>query len=136
MAATRGLVGGSDLLPEFNPEHPHMKDSTFKIENLLNSSTHDREEILLYVNRVKKYSSECGCSLGATFLMASIGVFIIYLFLSNGFGVANLLNQLLLGIFFIFTSSIVGKLIGIGMARIRLALLYKYLIARYQIQGE
>jgi hypothetical protein len=113
-----------------------MKKITFKIENMLNSFPNDREEILQYVDRAKKYSSECGCSLGAKFLIASIGIFIFYFFHSNDFGIANLLKEILLGILFIFTSSIVGKLTGIGIARMRLALLSKYLISKYHISGE
>jgi hypothetical protein len=113
-----------------------MKKTTFKIENLLNSFPNDREEIFLYMDKVKKYSSECGCSMGAKFLMVSIGIFLIYFFRSNDFGVANLLKEFLLGILFIFTSSIIGKLIGIGIARLRLVLLSKYLIRKYRVLGE
>jgi|SRR5882762_2662021 len=113
-----------------------MKKTRFKIENLLNSLPNDREEILPYIDRVKKYSHECGCSLGAKFLVASIGIFLIYFFHANDFAIANLLKQIFLGILFIFTSSIAGKLIGIGIARIRLALLCKYLIGKYHLPGK
>jgi len=114
----------------------YMKKTSFKIENLLDSFPNDREKILLYVDRVKKYSNECGCSMGAKFLMASIGIFLIYFFHSNDCGIANLLKEFLFGMLFIFTSSIIGKLIGIGIARIRLARLSKYLIGKYHVLGE
>jgi len=113
-----------------------MKKNTFKIENLLSSFPNDRQEIHLHVDRLKKYKDECGCSMGAKFLIASMGIFIIYFFHSHHFGIVDLLQQILLGIFSIFTSSIVGKIIGIGIARIRLALLYKHLFAKYPISGE
>ena len=113
-----------------------MKTLLFKMDNLLGSLPHDSEEKRFYASRVKKYGMECGCSLGAKFLIASTGMFIVYFSLSNHFGIANLFKEILLGMFFIFTSSVAGKLIGIGMARIRLALLYKYLIAKYPVRGE
>lgn len=60
-------------------------------------------------------------------------LWIVYLFASRGFILPNLLMTGLLGLVFIFTSTIAGKLLGIGIARLRLALLYKQLIARYHI---
>jgi hypothetical protein len=113
-----------------------MKNNAFKIEKLLGSFPNDTEEILSYLDKVKKYSGECGCSLGAKFLVVSLGIFVIYFFAFNDFELANILKTILFGILFIFTSSIVGKLVGIWIARIRLALLYKFLIVKYQIQGE
>jgi len=113
-----------------------MKKPSFKIDTLLNSFPNDREEILLYVDRVMKYRYERGCSLGAKFLLAAIGIFLIYFFHSHDFGLANLLKEIPLGLLFIFTSSIIGKLIGIGIARLRLALLYRYLIGKYHLLGE
>ena len=107
-----------------------MKELAFKIEEFISSFPDDREEMLSYINRAKKYSSECGCSLGAKFLMVSTAIFIVYFFLSNDFAMANLPEEIFLGTLFIFTSTIVGKLAGIGIARIRLALLYKHLTAK------
>jgi hypothetical protein len=109
-----------------------VRNTSVKIGNLLNSFPSDGEGRSLYLENAKKYSTECGCSLGAKFLAASIGVFIVYLFLSHDFGLETLIKQMLFGTFFVFTASIVGKLIGIGIARIRLVLLYRYLVTKYQ----
>ena len=118
-----------------------MKNTTVKIGNLLNSFPTDREERSRYLENAKQYSTECGCSLGAKFLATSFGVFMIYVFLSNDFGIASLVKYILLGTVFVFTSGIAGKLIGIGVARIKLVLLYRDLVGKsrainHHILGE
>lgn len=109
-----------------------MKKSSFVIENLLISFPRDREEILHHADNMRKYSSECGCSLGALFLAASLAAYALYLFFWD-LSAAHLPRDILWGMLFIFVSSIVGKLIGIGIARIRLALLYRYLSTKYKV---
>jgi hypothetical protein len=113
-----------------------MKYSHIKIENLLNSLPDEREELLPYVAKVKQYSSECGCSLGGKFLLASLALCVARFLLVTPVGFPNLLKQFLLAILFIFFSSIAGKLIGIGLAKIQLAGLYRHLNAKYGLEGE
>jgi hypothetical protein len=88
-----------------------------------------------YVERAAAYSNECGCGMGGAFLIGSIGVLFLYGFFFKGFGGDNLLTEALCGIAFVFTASIVGKLTGIGIARIRLALLYRHLRVKYELEG-
>jgi FtsH-binding integral membrane protein len=112
-----------------------MNKASLRIEQLLESFPREREEILVYVNRTKKYANECGCSLGATFLATATGVVIVYAFYFNRFGVSGIGRIILWGIPFVLAASIVGKLIGIGVARIRLVLLYRHVIAKYHLEG-
>lgn len=113
-----------------------MKKTTIKFENLLLAFPDDREEILLSVDRAKQYRGECGCSLGAKFLIASLGIFGIYFFVFGDIDLISMLWEILLGLLFIFVATLVGKFMGIGIARIRLALLYRSLLAKYPIPGD
>ena len=113
-----------------------MKRADFKIENLLDSLPDKRDELLPYVAKVKKYSSECGCSLGGKFLLISIALCLVRFFLVPPLGFASLLKQASIGIPFVFISSIAGKLIGISLAKINLALIHRDLIAKYGLEGE
>jgi hypothetical protein len=113
-----------------------MKDSRPILDNLLSSLPDRRDELLPYVADVKKYSSECGCSLGGKFLIASAALWALRWILFIPHSPANLFKQLVLGILFIFCSSILGKLTGITVAKIRLALLYRHLRFMYRLEGE
>jgi len=80
-------------------------------------------DVVVYKERFHKYRTECGCSLGGAFCIAS-------LLLCTGY---NLINRnprwrtLLIGLGIVFTSSIAGKFLGIGIARIKLLLLLRRL---------
>lgn len=113
-----------------------MKNSRSTLDNLLTSLPHRRDELLPYVAEVKKYSSECGCSLGGKFLIASAALWALRWIFFTPHSSANVLKQILLGILFVFCSSILGKLAGITVAKIRLALLYQHLRFKYGLEGE
>lgn len=96
------------------------------LERLLQSLPADRENLRPYVDRAKVYRNECGCSMGGAFMVISLGL-LITRFLLDGIGKGNVLIGLFWGTLFVFSASLIGKLIGIGVARIRLALLYRHL---------
>lgn len=110
-----------------------MKNVILSLEQLLHSIPEDRDTLRPYFERAKSYSNECGCSMSAAFLAVSFGLLILYGFVSDGFGGANLLTVVLASSAFVFTASVIGKLTGIGIARLRLALLYRRLSVKYQI---
>lgn len=75
-----------------------------------------------YRQKAKKYFNECGCSLGAFFLISALAFSIFHwLFFSKLFLPA------LTNILFIFSAAIFGKLLGIGIGRIKLFVLFKKL---------
>src|SRR3989442_4638199 len=108
-----------------------MRRNNFKIEELLNSFPNDEPERLRYVDEVKKYRNECGCAMGARFLAVAITIAAIDFFLAPDL-VSGVIRKVLLATLFIFTATITGKFTGIGIARIRLAFLYKALRAQYR----
>ena len=113
-----------------------LANSEFKLENLLQSLPDKREELLPYVAKVKQYSSECGCSLGGKFLLASLALCVARFLVFTPLGFTNLLRQFLFAVLFVFVSSIVGKFVGISLAKVRLARLYRCLNAKYGLEGE
>jgi hypothetical protein len=74
--------------------------------------------------------------MGAKFMLASFGIVGIYFVFFSEFIFPNVLVDILFGLLIIFISSAVGKIIGIGLAKLRLAQLYKSLQARYPLRGE
>ncbi len=92
--------------------------------------------MLPYVNQAKQYSTECGCAMGAKFLAVALGIFVIYFISAHNFEFINILKQLALGMLFLFAASTAGKFIGIGLARIRLAMLYRQLAQKFPNQGD
>jgi hypothetical protein len=101
----------------------------------MNSFPNDEPERLRYVDAVKKYRNECGCAMGARFLAAAIAIAAIDFFLWPDFSI-GVVKKILWAALLIFTSTIAGKFAGIGLARIRLALLYKSLRAQYKAKED
>lgn len=88
------------------------------------------ENILLLRNRMKAYRKDCGCTMGTVFFLSAILLVIIYLYF-NGVDEGHSFRNTLLGIVFCLCSAVIGKLVGIGIARIRLALLSRRLRLQY-----
>lgn len=112
-----------------------MNDATFKIENLLQAFPDNRQELLPYIDRAKDYSSECGCSMGAKFTIASLILFLVYFIRFHDPAFLIAVGQIVGGMVFIIVASGVGKWIGINIAKIRLKLLYRQLMVQFPVQG-
>jgi VIT1/CCC1 family predicted Fe2+/Mn2+ transporter len=106
------------------------------LELLLYSFPEERQRLRPYVDRAEAYRNECGCSMGGAFLLGSLGLLILYAFLFEGFAGSNVLNGVLRASAFVFGAAVAGKLTGIGIARIRLALLYRQLRITYNVEGN
>lgn len=92
---------------------------------LLHSLPEGSEEKVHLVTKIRKYRNECGCSMGARFLVAATFATILYwAVLSNGVRV-NILWSVLASLLFIFLSAVIGKLTGLSIARFRLGMLLK-----------
>lgn len=102
-----------------------MKKLQHKIHNYLDTLPNDSKEKIQYVEKIKKYKTECGCSLGAKFLFGSGLLYIAYIIFLNDNKSLSFFKAAIVGLLFIFFLSIVGKLLGIGIAKIKLKILYK-----------
>lgn len=101
---------------------------------LLQSHPEERENLRPYLDRAKAYRNDCGCSMGGAFLLGALVLLGFHGFLFQGFERVGWLPEVLWGIAFIFCAGVVGKLIGIGIARIRLALLHRQLRLTYSVK--
>jgi len=85
----------------------------------------DQQTKAVYRKRAEKYFNDCGCSLGAFFLVAALA-FLVFHWLYFGEPFLSSFTSTLL----VFPAAILGKLLGIGIGRIRLFVLFKKLSRR------
>ncbi|MGH2566151.1 MAG: hypothetical protein ACRDE5_16655 [Ginsengibacter sp.] len=105
-----------------------MKANTNNIKNKFRSLP--QEATAPYLDKIKKYSDECGCSLGAKFSVSALLLFIFYLLKFADVRSLHITGDILYGLLFIFISGGAGKLIGIGISRIKLFFLYKSILSK------
>ena len=113
-----------------------MSQYMFNMQRALDRYPEHSSQILQDMEKIKQLSTECGCSMGAKFMLGSIGVVGIYFIFFSEFVFPKILADVLIGILIIFVSSMVGKMLRIGLAKLELAQLYRSLQSRYPIQGE
>ncbi|MGH7497792.1 MAG: hypothetical protein ACREL3_02960 [Gemmatimonadales bacterium] len=113
-----------------------MPKARSTLEHLLHSFPEERENLRPYVDRAKAFSNECGCSMGGAFMVGALGLVVVYGVLFDGFAGHSRLTDLLGGAVLVCSAGIIGKLTGVGVARIRLALLYRDLRIRYVLEGD
>ena len=105
------------------------------LDHLWRTLPSERGALLPYVEKAKAYRNECGCSTGAGFFGASLVFLVVrgifFHFAANGRWLSAVFGATLL----VFGASILGKAFGIGVARIRLLLLYRDLQIRYRLSG-
>lgn len=77
-------------------------------------------------SRIARLASECGCTMGGIFLAAAMAAAVAYFVITAALD----FGSMLLAIGFVFGASVVGKFVGLGVARIRLLLLRRALSAR------
>jgi hypothetical protein len=105
------------------------------LERLLAARPDRRDALRPYVRKVKALRNECGCAMSGAFLVGAIGLLIVhYLFLPDIVRL-SLLGEVLAGTAFVIGAGMIGKAVGIGIARLRLALLYRGLRNRYRGEG-
>jgi len=111
-----------------------LKTIKSKITSVLNAIPVDEIDRSRYAEKIKKYSTECGCSMGAVFLFASAGGFIYWFLVHEGWKSGHvMISYAWQGALFVFFSALLGKLAGIGIARIKLVRLYYSLKHKYHV---
>lgn len=93
------------------------------VEQYLDEISKENIDKTYYLEKIKKYSNECGCFLSAIFLIAAIIAFSFYIFLVLDWSQLSILKLSLSGLAFMLLSAFAGKVIGVGLARIKLKLL-------------
>lgn len=108
-----------------------MRHSESVLDRLLRSLPDERERLRPYVDRAKALSSECGCSMGGAFMVAALALVIGYEVTHGGPARGHVIVGLLRDAAIVFSAGIAGKLMGLGIARVRLAWLYHEVRVRY-----
>jgi len=106
------------------------------LDELWRTRPSERGNLSPYAARAKAYRNECGCAMGAAFFGASLLFLIVrgaaLHFEANGHRLSALFYATLL----MLGAAMLGKTVGIGIARIRLLLLHRELRIRYCLSGE
>jgi hypothetical protein len=101
------------------------------LDQLWRTLPSERGNLRAYVEKAKAYRNECGCATGAAFFVASLLFLIVrgifFHFATNGQWFSATIHATLL----VLGATILGKAVGIGVARLRLLLLYRHLQIRY-----
>ena len=87
-----------------------------------------------YLEKIAKYKNECGCALGAIFMTLALVIFSVYALQTVDWNHPDLINIVLSGLVSVLLAAALGKVIGIGIARIRLKLLYRFLVAEKYLE--
>lgn len=91
----------------------------------------ERENLRPYVGRAKSYRNDCGCTMGGIFVVGTLALLILYGLVFRGFDVQHWLLDMISAAACLLGAALIGKMIGIGLARIRLMLLGRDLRTRY-----
>lgn len=111
-------------------------DPSLNFTQILRAYPEREDEIMRDSTRIKKLSTECGCSLGAWFMLAAFGFLSVHTVFFYTPQFPGIVLDLAVGLLIVFAAGILGKATGIGLAKWRLAALIKKLHANYPILGD
>jgi hypothetical protein len=112
-----------------------MSRTTARLEQLLRLHPEDQERLRPYVDRAKRYSNECGCSMGGAFLVAALVSVLAYDLRAGRLDGAGPVITILIQAMLVLVAGMLGKLVGVAVARIRLAVMYRELAVRHPVGG-
>jgi len=76
--------------------------------------------------RMTRYNRECGCAMGGAFMVAALLAVLLYIAVTAAFAI----GVIGAGIAFVLISSLLGKVLGLTVASVRLELLRRSLSRR------
>lgn len=94
----------------------------------------ERPKLRPYLEKAKSLRSECGCTMGGIFLTAAFVFLILDSLYFHEIRSAGWLTTLLRGTALVLGANILGKVIGIALARVRLGLVYRELRLQYPME--
>ena len=99
-----------------------------KIEQYLDQLSREDCDKQFYIEKIKKYRAECGCTLSGIFFIAAIAILGTHIFQAQDASQISNFKSIFYGFSFILISAFVGKVIGLALAGVKLQLLYIKLI--------
>jgi hypothetical protein len=106
------------------------------LDHLWAALPEERETLRVYVDRAKIYRNACGCTLGGMSFLVALVALILYGFTYRHFSAEHWLSNTSLSLAVLLAATILGKLTGMGFARLQLRLLEQELRSRYPLRGE
>jgi hypothetical protein len=106
------------------------------LERLWQALPNERDRLRPYVEKAKAYRNECGCVMGGVFFIGALALLVLDGLYFHEITDGGWVGATLRGAALVFGASLLGKAIGIGIARLRLALTYRELRTRYAIKGD
>jgi len=100
---------------------------TIQVEQVSYRFAHNSVDTTFYLERINKYKQECGCTMGAIFMTCALITWTVRAFVVD-WGNVHIVKFGLFGVLVILLSTGLGKLLGMGVARVRLKRLYRSLI--------
>jgi hypothetical protein len=101
------------------------------INRLIELFPDDRDQLVAAADRAARLSHDCGCTQGAIAMTIAIALAAAYYAWPGQRASGAMRISALWALPFVITAAGLGKLIGIGVARLRLALIYRRLYAKY-----
>lgn len=106
------------------------------LERLWHALPNERDRLRPYIEKAKAYRNECGCVMGGVFFVGALVLLILDSLFSHQITNGSWVGATLRGVAVAFVASLLGKAIGIGIARLRLVLTYRELRIRYPMNGD
>jgi VIT1/CCC1 family predicted Fe2+/Mn2+ transporter len=106
------------------------------LERLWHALPNERDRLRPYIEKAKAYRNECGCVTGGVFFVGALVLLILDGLFSHQITNGSWVGATLRGVAVAFVASLLGKAIGIGIARLRLVLTYRELRIRYPMNGD
>lgn len=94
----------------------------------------ERKNLRIYLDRAKSYRNDCGCAMGGIFIVGTLAVLLIYGFVYRNYNDGHWFLQLIFAAACLFAAALLGKMTGIGIARLKLIFLGRELRRRYQVR--
>ena len=104
-----------------------------ELEALVARLPQHRGEICSYIEKAKKLKRDCGCSMGALFLVGSTFIVAVLPLVVSAVRERGSVAKYarLYSAIAVLILTVIGKLTGLAIARIRLALVCKLLVKKY-----
>jgi hypothetical protein len=92
------------------------------------------DEMMAWKRRLERHRGDCGCRVGSLIMLSVTGAWIGYLFLSQAAG-PYWQSSIWRGLLILLVSGLVGKIIGLAIARVRFNLTVRNLRNRTRVTG-
>jgi hypothetical protein len=76
------------------------------------------DEVTAWIRRLERHRNDCGCRVGLLIMLSATGAWLFYPFLSQAAG-GYAQRSISMGLLVLFVSGLVGKIVGLAIARVR-----------------